>query len=67
MDIDISYDERSVRVFDVNSRVSIRVTASDTGGVDVPSLYNVRILGSPGPTRDPIRACEVFVPDYCDW
>ena len=40
VDVDISYDERSVRLFDVNLRGSIRITASDTGGIDVPSLYD---------------------------
>ena len=43
MDVDISYDERSVRLLDVDTRVSIRITASDTGGVDVPTLYDVGI------------------------
>lgn len=66
VDVDVSYDERRVRVFDEETRVSIRVTASDTRGVDVPSLDDVRIGHSATSASDSIRAGESGVAIDCD-
>ena len=66
MDVDVPYDERRVRVFDDETRVSIRVTASDIRGVDVPSLDDVRIGQSATSTSNSIRASESGVAIDCD-
>ena len=66
MDVDVSYDERRVRMFDEETRVSISVTASDTRGVDVPSLDDIRIGQSATSTGNSIRAGESRVAIDCD-